>query len=97
MKCVEYHPDARLDLIESAKFYEGRQAGLGDRFLDAVMCAEAIIKRHPEAGTPDACGTRRMRVPRFPYGVVYKAYQNSIVVFAIVNFNRRPDFWHERL
>ena len=97
MKRVEYHPDARLDLIESATFYEDRQVGLGGRFLDAVIKAETTIGQHPGAGTPDVRGTRRMRVPWFPYGLVYKAYRNVIVVFAVVNFSRRPGFWHERL
>ena len=97
MKRVEYHPDARRDLIESVKFYEGCQVGLGGRFLDAVIHTEALVRRHPDAGTPDARGTRRMRVPRFPFGVVYKTYRNIIVIFAVVNFSRRPGSWHERL
>lgn len=97
LKPIEYQPEARLDLIESVRFYEERQAGLGGRFLTAVLRAEASIRQHPDVGTPDVRGTRRARVALFPYGIVYKAYGHAIVVFAVVNFSKRPGFWHGRI
>ncbi len=36
MKRVVYHRRAAAELLESARFYDQRRAGLGDEFLTAV-------------------------------------------------------------
>jgi hypothetical protein len=36
---VDYHPEAAAEMIEAAKYYQKRVAGLGSRFLDEVDAA----------------------------------------------------------
>ena len=45
MKPANYHPHARSELIESALFYEGRNPGLGERFLQAVKSTETALRK----------------------------------------------------
>ncbi len=36
---VHLRPDAETDIAEAAKWYEKQRKGLGDEFLDEVLCA----------------------------------------------------------
>lgn len=44
-----------------------------------------------------ALGVRRVRVPRFPYQVVYLQVGNDVHVIAIAHDSREPAYWRERL
>jgi hypothetical protein len=46
----DYHPEVSLELIEAARFYEERGAGLGHRFLDAMVALLAILQQSPSLG-----------------------------------------------
>ena len=97
MKRVKYHPDARVETIESALFYDERQVGLGDRFLRAVEDCQRFIQNHSGCGTPCDEGTRRYRVRKFPFALVYKEYADHILVVAVSHFSRKPGYWADRL
>ena len=97
MKPVRYHLDARDELVESALYYETRQTGLADRFVDAVEQCEQAIQEFPRAGAPMGHGARRRRVQGFPYALVSKEYPDHILVVAVAHFSRKPKYWRERL
>ena len=48
---VRFHPLARVEMGESARYYEGECPGLGNEFLDAVQRAVGFLKEYPE-GAP---------------------------------------------
>ena len=97
MKPVRYHPRARSELIESAFFYDGRSRGLGERFLEAAEAAETIIRKHPLWGRPYEAGTRKYRIRKFPFALIYKEFSDCIMVFAVAHFSREPGYWASRL
>lgn len=97
MKSVKYHPDARTEAVESALFYEDRQEGLGYRFLAAVEDRERFIRSLPNAGTPSDEGTRRFGVRKFPFALVYKEYDDHILIVAVAHYSRKPGYWKARL
>jgi len=41
-------PEADAEMIDSAQFYEHRQAGLGQKFLDAIEVAVRDIEEHAD-------------------------------------------------
>ena len=45
------HPEAYEEMIESARFYEERDDGLGMRFLEAVEDTTRRIRQFPYAGS----------------------------------------------
>jgi len=47
MKSVGFHPEARAELRESARYYETQQVGLGKHFLVAVRAAKERIECYP--------------------------------------------------
>jgi hypothetical protein len=97
MRPVKYHPHARSEVIDSALFYDGRSHGLGERFLQAVESTEVLICQHPLLGQPYEAGTRKCRVKRFPFALIYKESSGGIMVYAVAHFSRRPGYWTERL
>ena len=96
-KPVEYHPGARLDLEQTAVWYEEQEAGVGERFQNAVASTEQKVRRNPKLGTPHRRNTRKWRVRRFPHNLVYREEAYRIVVIAIAHAKRREDYWEYRV
>jgi hypothetical protein len=42
-----FHPEAKTELLESVRYYESQQTGLGRRFLEAATEAIRRIQAHP--------------------------------------------------
>jgi len=97
LKPVEYLPGARLDVEESAVWYEEREAGVGDRFQAAVKMTERKVRRNPLLGAPHRRNTRKWRVTRFPHSMIYREEAERIVVVAVAHAKRREAYWDDRL
>ena len=84
-------------MIHSGLFYDERIRGLGERFLQAVKATESIVLKHPLSGQPYEAGTRKHRVRKFPFALIYKEFPDRVMVFAVAHFSRKPGYWIERL
>jgi hypothetical protein len=52
----------------------------------------------PKAGNPYLHNTRRIILNLFPYAIVYKIYNESLMVaHTVMHMKRKPDYWQERL
>ena len=71
MKIV-FHPEAYEEMIESARFYEERDDGLGIRFLEAVEDTMRPIRQFPYAGAVERADIRKRLVFGFPFTVLYR-------------------------
>ena len=93
-------PQAQVDLLEAADWYDFTSMGLGVEFIKAIlMVFDALAvnpllhsKRHP---------TRNIRwrlAKRFPYRVVYEVFdvEQLVVVFAVIHNARHDKVWQER-
>jgi len=49
---LEFHPEAELELIEAAAYYELQVRGLGERFEAEVRRATDLLLEQPEIGAP---------------------------------------------
>lgn len=93
---VEFLAIAHLELQETVAYYEGESPGLGDVFMLEILSAIDRIRAFPDAWTPLSENTRRYRIHRFPYGLVYQASGDSILVVAVGHLHREPGFWRDR-
>lgn len=99
---VAYHRLASRDIVSARRWYEDREAGLGDRFVVAVSEAVEQISRWPNAATPASRGAdgkvteRTLPTPGFPFLVRYRVRGSTLVVVAVHHQRRRPDFGAER-
>jgi toxin ParE2 len=86
-----------MELDEAITYYDTESAGLGQVFLLDVLSAIERIRKFPNAWHPLSANTRRCRTRRFPFGVIYQATDNEILVVAVANLHREPDYWKDRL
>jgi plasmid stabilization system protein ParE len=87
---------ARREFDEAVDWYEGRQAGLGDKFTAAVQGVLDDISANPRRH-PRALGEVRQGLVRgFPYCVYFREERGRIIVIAIFHASRDPSDWQSR-
>ncbi len=96
MKCW-FHQEARIEFLESITYYESQQPGLGHRFIDAVFEAVRRIEAYPNmyhlVGFNEC---RQCRIPKFPFGIIYRISNKRIEIVAVMHLHRKPGYWHKR-
>lgn len=88
---------AKAELFRIHRYYERKQVGLGDRFLDEVQSAFRLIKQWPRAWTRLEGNIYRCRLSVFKYGILYRVDANECIVFVIGYLGRGPIFWRKLL
>jgi plasmid stabilization system protein ParE len=88
---------AEIELAEAIAWYEDQTPGLGDAFLIELVRVFRLIERYPTAWHPLSRNTRRCRLARFPYGVIYAQDGDDLLVLAIAHLHRTPEYWRDRL
>lgn len=93
----DFHPDALREYEDAVSYYEGRQAGLGERFILAIEDAFESIRLAPERWPVLEQDVRRRLTRVFPYAVLYSVEEDSILVLAIMHCRRKPGYWRKRV
>ncbi len=88
---------AQIELDESVEYYNSVHAGLGDESLIEVLNAIERIIHFPNAWHPFTDITRRCQLHRFPYGLIYQVLDTEVLVIAVANLHRKPDYWKDRI
>ena len=93
---VVSHPEADEELEAAALWYEERQPGLGDAFLDQFERTLRRIVAEPERWRKIRGDNRKLNIHRFPYAIVYSVRADTIYVKAVMHLHRRPFYWSRR-
>ena len=89
---------ARVEHLEHVAYYEACQVGLGARYLTAFEVAMEKICNAPDRYRIEfPPGIRRIRVPGFPYNILYRLVGSDVEVLVVASHRRRPDYWLGRL
>ena len=94
---IEFLELAQKELDESFVYYEGKQNGLGYRFIEDITMAIDLIQTYPFGWSKVSKNTRRCLLKRFPYGVIYQKRDDKILVIAIANLYKKPNYWVNRI
>lgn len=89
-------PEARIEFLEAAAYYEAKQIGLGVRFRDEVGQVIDRAAAAPLLWREQPGGWRRVNCPVFPYYVAYFIRGETMVIAAVAHGHRRPGYWRER-
>ena len=87
---------AERELDEAVTYYNVESPGLGDEFLLQFLNALERIRQYSEAWQRFSQNTRRCRVHRFPWGVIYQILESEILVVAVAHLHRDPGYWQNR-
>ena len=79
------------ELAAAAGYYQGKEHGLGKRFLDEYESAVGRITRHPEIWKRTGKHHRRCRLEHFPYAVLYAVRQGEIIISGVFSMEENPE------
>jgi plasmid stabilization system protein ParE len=94
---LEFHPDAELELIESAVYYEKQVPGLGERFESEIRYATDLLLDQPEIGPLVDPNLRKFILTRFPFTLYYSITADVLRIEAVAHQSRRPGYWKSRV
>jgi hypothetical protein len=81
--------DAAEDMEAGRQFYELREPGIGDYFVESILSDLDSLVLY--AGIhPRHLGFHRMLSKRFPFGIYYEVEKDTAYVFAILDMRRDP-------
>jgi plasmid stabilization system protein ParE len=93
---VLVRPAAAADIEEAFLWYEGQRVGLGLEFRSELEATIDRVAANPQLYQVVHRNTRRALLRRFPYGVLYRAYPEAIIVVAVMHGRRAPKRWQSR-
>ena len=94
---LEFHPQAELELIEEAAYYELKVPGLGERFEAEVRRATDLLLEHPEIGHPADPDLRKFVLNRFPFTLYYSVASDVVRIEVVAHQSRGPGYWQSRV
>ena len=87
---------AQIDLRDAFNWYQGKQPGLREEFMDAVEDKLRRIESNPLQFPILRGQTRRAMVTRFPYGTFYVLSKDAIALLAVMHHAHAPAHWQRR-
>jgi plasmid stabilization system protein ParE len=100
-KPVRLDAVAEREAEEAYTWYEGREPGVGERFLGQLARTLEKIEQAPVSCSPVpgrfGVPVRAARVSRFPFRVVFVELADRCRVVAVVHLSQRPGYWAARL
>ena len=94
---VRLHPAARAELHEAADWYAleaGRSTAA--KFITAFEQARARLLENPGLGVRERAKARKIPFQQFPYSLIYRLSERTILIVAISHQSRRPGYWGGR-
>jgi len=93
---------AQTEMTQSALWYDDRQFGLADDFIEEVQTAFRKIAENPESCPllehySGAHQIRRFLLKRFPFVVIYLTRPDEVTIVAIAHGRRHPKYWMSRI
>jgi toxin ParE1/3/4 len=93
---VSFHPGATADYFSAYDWYSERSAEAAAAFERAFDTALREISDAPTRWHIIDERHRMHLLERFPYQIVYRVLDESIVVIAVAHARRRAKYWVER-
>jgi plasmid stabilization system protein ParE len=94
---LEFHPEAELELIEAAVYYDKQIPGLGERFESEIRYVTDLLLDQPEIGPPADPDLRKFIMTRFPFTLYYSVTADTLRIEAVAHQSRRPGYWKSRV
>jgi ParE toxin of type II toxin-antitoxin system, parDE len=94
---LTFRPEAEAEVAVAKRWYDEQRPGLGSDFVHALDVALAAITENPFQYQIVWKQYRRVSLRRFPFGLIYHASNQGIVVLACIHGRRNPKVWQDRI
>ena len=91
------HPAALQEAVDAAFWYRDRSPLAATRFVVELNQVFDSILDAPLRWPRSARGTRKLKLPCFPFLVIYRETEGAVLVLAVAHGRRRPGYWKSRL
>lgn len=87
----QFHEKAHEDYINAYEWYESKQSGLGDKFMEKVEMKLSQIREHPEFyGRKQNTHFRESKIKDFPYNIVFEFFpRKGIIHIAAIHHEKK--------
>ncbi len=82
--------EANNEIIQAYLWYETKQEGLGEKFIDALETCYVAIDINPNTFEKKYKFQRQAIIKNFPYVVMYEQEENKIIIYAVFNTHQEP-------
>jgi plasmid stabilization system protein ParE len=96
LKQLWLHPAAIAEAEAAACWYRERSALAATRFVHEVNLVIDKILDAPQRWPHGTHGTRKVKLPCFPFIIAYRELDETIQILAIAHGRRRPGYWARR-
>jgi plasmid stabilization system protein ParE len=86
---VRVRPEAELDLLVAAGWYEAQRQGLGAEFIEELSLLVTSLADNAMVYTELIDGVRRAFAHRFPFAVSFQIVDDEVVVISILHMRRQ--------
>ncbi|MEO6455174.1 MAG: type II toxin-antitoxin system RelE/ParE family toxin [Ginsengibacter sp.] len=76
--------NAVFEIEEIYFWYENKLSGLGERFKEDLDKRIQILFTHPHTFSFITSDHRRFPLKNFPYFVIYKIIQNTVIILSVI-------------
>ena len=91
-----FHPEAEVEFNHAIDYYEECKEGLGLEFAGEVYKTIQRILQFPDAWQLLDKDNRRCLTNRFPFGIIYYKNNDEIIILAVMQLSRKPNYWKDR-
>jgi len=91
-----FHPAAIDEAEAAARWYRERSLKAATRFVAEVNQVTDKIVAAPQRWPRGLRGTRKVKLPCFPFLVIYRDWEDTIQILAVAHGRRRPNYWKDR-
>jgi len=91
MKRLHIRPEAELDVLEAAVWYENEEANLGFEFEGELSSIYQRVVENPGQFPIQRGEVRRALFTRFPYAVFFEERDEEIVIVGVFHHHRAPE------
>ena len=87
---------AQQEYQEAVFYFDDQSPDLADQFIEEIEEAVQLILSFPNAWGKAGDKQRKYILKRFPYIILYKLYEDHVIISAIAHQHRNPSYWIER-
>ncbi|HHJ38225.1 MAG: hypothetical protein AXA67_00975 [Methylothermaceae bacteria B42] len=94
---IKLSSTAEQQLLSGYHFYEGQSEGLGDYFLNSLMADIDSLQIYAGVHAIHFGKYHRLLAKRFPYSIYYRIENGNVLVFAVLDNRRNPEWIKDQL
>ena len=92
-----FHPAAIAEAEAAARWYRERSRTAATRFVDELKVTVGKILKAPQRWPKSSKDMRKVKLPCFPFSIVYRITNTRIEVLAVAHGRQPPEYWKDRL